>query len=60
MPSRTPKPALPPMDTYIPPQPAFVASCWRCRALLMREKDALVSGCLGLPHACITTTNEGT
>lgn len=57
MATRAPKPALPSMARYLPPQPTFIASCWRCRALLMREKGQIVSGCLGLPHVC--ATNEG-
>lgn len=53
MATRTPKAPLPPMSAYIGPQPTFIASCWRCRAALMRVKGALVSGCLGVPHVCL-------
>jgi len=44
-----------PQAVYAPPQPTFIAACWRCRALLMRGKGGtLVSACLGVEHHCAT------
>lgn len=54
-----PKPALPPLSAYVPPQPSFSA-CPTCGMLCLRgEHGVFLTAALGLPHVCSTTTTKG-